>query len=139
VLFVLLGLEVLAVSFTARHLAAGLLAIPVVLLARLASVGLPVGLLRRRWQVARSTVRMLTWGGLRGAISVAMALSLPREMPEREVLLAMTYVVVVFSILVQGLTIGPLARGWLATGLPPAGAGKRPGAEQGPPQEPSTA
>jgi CPA1 family monovalent cation:H+ antiporter len=135
VLFVLLGLEVLAVSFTARHLAAGLLAIPVVLLARLASVGLPVGLLRRRWRVARSTVRMLTWGGLRGAISVAMALSLPRSMPEREVLLAMTYVVVVFSILVQGLTVGPLARSWLAAGPPLAGASERPGGEQGPPSQ----
>jgi CPA1 family monovalent cation:H+ antiporter len=115
VLFVLLGLEVLAVTFTGRHLAAGLLAIPVVLLARLVSVALPVRLLRLRQPADGSTVRVLTWGGLRGAISVALALSLPREWAERDLILVVTYVVVVFSILVQGLTIGPLARQWLGT------------------------
>jgi CPA1 family monovalent cation:H+ antiporter len=113
VLFVLLGLEVLAVTFTGRHLAAGLLAIPVVLLARLVSVALPVRLLRLRQPADGSAVRVLTWGGLRGAISVALALSLPREWAERDLILVVTYVVVVFSILVQGLTIGPLARQWL--------------------------
>jgi CPA1 family monovalent cation:H+ antiporter len=122
VLFVLLGLEVLAVTFTGRDLAAGLLAIPVVLLARVASVGLPVWLLRLRGPIHPCAVRVLTWGGLRGAISVALALSLPREAPEREAILEMTYVVVVFSILVQGLTMGPLARRWLnATGTSPSG------------------
>jgi CPA1 family monovalent cation:H+ antiporter len=114
VLFVLLGLEVLAVDFTGGDLAAGLLAIPVVLLARLLSVALPVWLLSIRRPMEGSAVRVLTWGGLRGAISVALALSLPREMAERDLILVMTYVVVVFSILVQGLTIGPLARRWLA-------------------------
>jgi CPA1 family monovalent cation:H+ antiporter len=126
VLFVLLGLEVLAITFTGGYLAAGLLAVPVVLLARLISVGLPVGLLRRRQEVGRYTVRLLTWGGLRGAISVAMALSLPREVPERELILVMTYVVVVFSVLVQGLTVGPLARRWLGIsgpGRPQSAAG----------------
>ena len=118
VLFVLLGLEVLAVRFTAGYLAAGLLAVPAVLLARLASVGLAVRLLRPSQAACRGTVRVLTWGGLRGALSVAMALSLPRAMPGREVILAMTYVVVAFSILVQGLTIGPLARRWLAAAIP---------------------
>jgi CPA1 family monovalent cation:H+ antiporter len=122
VLFVLLGLEVLAVRFTGRHLAAGLLAIPIVLLARLLSVAGPIRLLRRE-PMARGAVRVLTWGGLRGALSVAMALSLPREVggepvAAREVLVVMTYVVVVFSILVQGLTIGPLARRWLAINKP---------------------
>jgi monovalent cation:H+ antiporter, CPA1 family len=121
VLFVLLGLEVLVVSFTSRYLAVGALAVPIVLLARLVSVGLPVWLLRRRRVVARGTVRVLTWGGLRGAISVAMALSLPRQAEgehgtEREIILVATYVVVVFSILVQGLTIRPLARRWLRAG-----------------------
>jgi CPA1 family monovalent cation:H+ antiporter len=120
---VLLGLEVLAVAFTAADLAAGLLAIPAVLLARLASVGLTIGLLRRWQTFGRGTVRVLAWSGLRGAISVALALSLPRAMPERDVILAMTYVVVVFSVLVQGLTIGPLARRWLAPLAPvPGGA-----------------
>jgi CPA1 family monovalent cation:H+ antiporter len=122
ILFVLLGLEVLAMTFTGRYLAAGLLAIPVVLLARMVSAGIPVWLLRRRQTVERGTLRVLTWGGLRGALSVAMALSLPREVagaevPEREVILVVTYVVVVFSILVQGLTMKPLARRWLA-GVP---------------------
>jgi CPA1 family monovalent cation:H+ antiporter len=122
VLFVLLGLEVLAIRFTAGYLAAGLLAVPAVLLARLASVGLAVRLLRP-WQAAgRGTVRVLTWGGLRGALSVAMALSLPRAMPGRELILAMTYVVVAFSILVQGLTVGPLARRWLAAPGPAPGS-----------------
>jgi CPA1 family monovalent cation:H+ antiporter len=113
VLFVLLGLEVLAVTFTTQHLLAGALVIPGVLLARLVSVGVPVWLLRLWRPIDRFTVRVLTWGGLRGAISVALALSLPRA-HERDVILVMTYVVVVFSILVQGLTIGPLARRWLA-------------------------
>lgn len=125
VLFVLLGLAVLAVTFTGRYLVVGLLTVPIVLLARLASVGLPVWLLRRRQEVGRYTVRMLTWGGLRGAISVAMALSLPavaggEPVPERDVILVLTYVVVVFSILVQGLTVGPLTRRWL--GRPEAGS-----------------
>jgi CPA1 family monovalent cation:H+ antiporter len=69
---------------------------------------------------------VLTWGGLRGALSVAMALSLPREVageavPERDAILVATYVVVVFSVLVQGLTIGPLTRRWLAGAARPGG------------------
>jgi monovalent cation:H+ antiporter, CPA1 family len=126
VLFVLIGLEVLELTFTVSNLVAGLLAIPIVLVARLISVGLPSQLLRRWARVAPCTVRILTWGGLRGGISVALALSMPgpREpggISGRNVILAMTYVVVVFSILVQGLTIGPLTRRWLAgtQGAPP--------------------
>jgi CPA1 family monovalent cation:H+ antiporter len=124
VLFVLIGLEVLALAFTGTFLLIGLAAIPVVLFARLVSVAGPIALLRRRGRFARYTVRVLTWGGLRGGISVALALSLPREVGgvpvgERDALVAMTYVVVVFSILVQGLTVGPLARHWLDT--PPEG------------------
>src|SRR5262249_3945719 len=79
VLFVLLGLEVLVVSFTGRYLIVGLLAIPIVLFARFASIRSTVWLLRRRQLVDRGMMRVLTWGGLRGAISVAMALSLPRQ------------------------------------------------------------
>lgn len=120
VLFVLVGVEVLALSFTGKFLLIGLVAIPIVLFARLVSVAGPITLLRKRGRFARYTVRVLTWGGLRGGISVALALSLPREVSgvpvgERDALLAMTYVVVVFSILVQGLTIGPLTRYWLGT------------------------
>jgi CPA1 family monovalent cation:H+ antiporter len=130
VLFVLLGLEVLAVTFTSRYLIAGLLAVPAVLLARFVSVGLLVWLLRRFATVERGAVRVLTWGGLRGALSVAMALSLPRgvaeeAVPDRDVILVVTYVVVVFSILVQGLTIGPLTRRWLAGAVRPGGENAR--------------
>ena len=67
-------------------------------------------LVRDLVEFAPNTVKLLVWGGLRGGISVALALSLPAG-PEREVVLAMTYVVVVFSILVQGLTIGRVAAG----------------------------
>lgn len=109
VLFVLIGLEVLLLAFTTKYLLLGLTAIPIVLLARLASVGVPIALLRRYRQFSPFTTRILTWGGLRGGISVALALALPRG-AEREVLLAVTYAVVVFSILVQGLSLGWLIR-----------------------------
>jgi len=125
ILFVLIGLEVLALAFTGKYLLLGASAIPVVLFARLVSVAGPIAAMRRYGQFAPNTIRVLTWGGLRGGISIALALSLPREVngvavAERDALLAMTYVVVVFSILVQGLTIGPLTRHWL--GLPRKGS-----------------
>jgi CPA1 family monovalent cation:H+ antiporter len=120
VLFVVLGLQVLVLPFTGKYLAAGLLVIPVVLLARLVSVGLPIQVLRRWQSFHPCAVRVLTWGGLRGGISVAMALSIPTQVaevkvPERVEILVITYVVVVFSIVGQGLTIGPLTRHWLST------------------------
>jgi len=119
VLFVLIGLEVLALTFTVKNLVAGLLAIPIVLAARLISVGLPIRVLRRRVWFEPFTVRILAWGGLRGGISVALALSVPKAspgiaVPGRDAILALTYVVVMFAIVVQGLTIGPLTRQWLA-------------------------
>ena len=118
-LFVMIGMEVLALTFTARTLLAGLLVIPIVLAARVFSVCLPIRILRRWVRFEPSTVRILTWGGLRGGISVALALSVPGTpsgvaVPGRDVILVVTYVVVVFSIVVQGLTIGPLTRRWLA-------------------------
>lgn len=118
VLFVSIGLEVLVLSFDARMTAAGLLAIPAVLFARFMAVGLPVRMMARWDWFPPATVRVLTWGGLRGGISVALALSLPRhtgsDASAREVILTVTYVVVVFSILVQGMTIAKLTRRWLA-------------------------
>ena len=103
-LFSLIGLEVLVLTFTRELLFAGLLAIPAILLARWLSVGLPVRVMSRWKRFLPGTVTILTWGGLRGGISVALALSLP-DAPQRELVLAMTYVLVVFSILFQGLSL----------------------------------
>ena len=119
VLFVLIGLEVLAMTFTSTSLLAGLIVIPIGLAARFVSVGLPIGGLRRWVTFEPSTVRILTWGGLRGGISVALALSVPGKLssvavPGRDMIVMITYVVVVFSIVVQGLTVGPLTRRWLS-------------------------
>jgi len=109
VLFVLIGLEVLVISLRDDYLLAGALAIPLILLVRLFSVGLPIGLMRSFRTFTPGVVSILTWAGLRGGISVALALSLPSgEM--RDLLLTVTYVVVVFSIVVQGLSLGPLVR-----------------------------
>ncbi len=104
VLFLLIGLEVLVLATKGSYLIAGLAMIPVVLLARFISVGLPVTFMRRIKDFSPDAVKIMTWGGLRGGISVALALSIPSG-PEREVLLTVTYIIVVFSILVQGLTI----------------------------------
>jgi CPA1 family monovalent cation:H+ antiporter len=109
VLFVLIGLELLLISFTGKHLIAALLIIPIVLLARLVSVALPIGVLRLKRQFSPGVIKVLTWGGLRGGISVALALSLPAG-PERNLILTVTYLVVVFSIIVQGLSIGNLVK-----------------------------
>lgn len=105
VLFLLIGLEVFAISLQPAHLAAGALMIPFVLGARFLSVGLPVMVLSRlRSPLPRGTVPVLTWSGLRGGISVALVLSLP-PFPGRDTILTVTYVVVLFSILGQGLTV----------------------------------
>jgi CPA1 family monovalent cation:H+ antiporter len=108
-LFVLIGMEVLIVVFSANKLAAAGVAITVTLLARLLTVGLPVGLLQRASGLPEGSWKVLTWGGLRGGISVALALSLPAG-PDRNTVVALTYCVVVFSILVQGLSIGYVVR-----------------------------
>jgi len=109
VLFVLIGLEVIVIAFPSGIAAAAVLAIVVTLLARGLTVGLPVELWHLRLRLPAGSGRVLTWGGLRGGISVALALSLPAG-PHRETLIALTYCVVVFSILVQGLTIGGVVR-----------------------------
>jgi CPA1 family monovalent cation:H+ antiporter len=104
VLFVLIGLEVLVLSFQRSYLIAGLVAIPLVLAARWLSVVLQVKAFSLVREFSARTITILTWGGLRGGISVALALSLPVG-PMRDAVVTITYAVVVFSILVQGLTI----------------------------------
>ena len=114
-LFVLIGLELLIVDFTTEVLLAGGLAVVLVLAARYLSLLVPVHLFAKRLEFLPHTATLMTWGGLRGGISIALALSLPAAM-EREFLLAVTYVVVVFSILGQGLSLGKLAKRLLGTG-----------------------
>lgn len=104
VLFVLIGLEVLIITLTDRSLLAGVLAIPIVVIARFVSVGIPISLLKFFRKFSPHVIKILTWGGLRGGISVALALSIPRGY-ERDMIVTMTYAVVVFSILIQGLTL----------------------------------
>lgn len=114
VLFILIGFEMLVLEFTAKTAIAAVLAIPIVLLARFVCVGVPIRLLALRREFSPGVVRILTWGGLRGGISVALALAIPAR-PERDVLLSVTYSVVIFSILVQGLTIGRVVERMLRT------------------------
>ena len=104
VLFVLIGMEVLLISLRTEYYLAALAIIPLVLFARYVSVGTPVLIFSRFREFTPGVVQVMTWGGLRGGISVALALSIPAG-TEREVILAITYAVVIFSIIVQGLTV----------------------------------
>ena len=109
VLFVMIGIEVLILDLGPGFLAAGLLSIPLVLSARFISVGVPIQLLKVFRDFSPHAIKILTWSGLRGGISVALALSLPPG-EARDLLVAVTYVVVTFSIVVQGLTVGPVVQ-----------------------------
>lgn len=109
VLFLLIGLEVIAISPDPRLFIAGLAAIPLVLVARVLSVGPPLLAMRPMISMGALALPTLVWGGLRGGISIALALSLP-DGPGRTIILAVTYIVVLFSVIVQGGSIGHLIR-----------------------------
>lgn len=109
VLFVMIGMELLVLTFNSSYVVAGFIVIPLLLLTRYLSLLLPVKLYAKRLEFVPKTGLIVTWGGLRGGISIALALTLTHEM-ERELFLVITYVVVVFSILVQGLTVGKLIK-----------------------------
>jgi len=109
VLFLLIGLEVLVVAESIDHLGVALLAIPVTLFARALSVTIPIAILARWETFTRGAVPVLIWGGLRGGIAVALALSLP-DNQYKAAILSITYGVVLFSIIVQGLTVKPLVK-----------------------------
>lgn len=109
VLFVLIGMEILVIGFSSQYVIVGLLMIPTVLLVRFLTVLVPVKILSFRREFSPNAVKIMTWGGLRGGISVALALSLPPSQI-RDIILVITYIIVVFSIIVQGLTIGKLIK-----------------------------
>ncbi len=109
ILFVLIGMELLVLDLEIEFVLAGLLAIPIALVCRYVSLVIPVNVFKTRLDFVPNTNLIMTWGGLRGAISIALALGLTAEM-DRELFLVMTYVVVIFSIIVQGLSVGKLVK-----------------------------
>lgn len=109
ILFLLIGLEVLVLSFALKNIWLALAAIPVALIARLFAVAVPVLVLNPVTTFVSGTIPILTWGGVRGGISIALALSIP-DVPERSAILAATYAVAIFTIVIQGLTLSALAK-----------------------------
>ncbi|NND78821.1 MAG: sodium:proton antiporter [Maribacter sp.] len=108
-LFVLIGMEILVLAFEFNYVIAGLLAIPVILICRYFSLLLPIKFFKEKLDFVPGTDLIMTWGGLRGGISIALALGLTNEM-HRDLFLVITYIVVVFSIIVQGLTVSKLVK-----------------------------
>ena len=108
-LFLLIGFEMLVIQINTTLILVGFIAIVIVLFARWVSVAFPIMVLKLKLKFERHAIAILTWGGLRGGISVALALSVPTEMYRAE-LVTITYIVVVFSIIAQGLTIGNVAK-----------------------------
>jgi len=108
ILFVLIGLEILVLPYDSSYMIAGIIAIPIILLARYLALSIPIFFYQKKLEFVPNTGAIMTWGGLRGGISIALALTLTSSM-DKDPLLVITYIVVVFSIIVQGLSIGPVA------------------------------
>ncbi len=109
VLFLLIGFEVFAVTFDMHKVTAGVFAIGLALVARFCAVAVPVIVLKPFRDFTKGVIPVMTWGGLKGGISVALVLSLP-DSEWKPLMLTAAYMVVVFSIVVQGLTVAPLAK-----------------------------
>lgn len=108
ILFVLIGLELLLFDFNSAILISGLILIVIILTIRFISVWIPSLIISLNEKITKNTLIVLTWGGLRGGISIALALSIPENL-NKNIWVGITYIIVCFSILVQGLTIGKLA------------------------------
>tara|TARA_R110000796_G_scaffold252619_2_gene388775 strand:+ start:23622 stop:24857 length:1236 start_codon:yes stop_codon:yes gene_type:complete len=108
-LFVLIGMEMLVLTFDLNYILAGLFAIPIILVCRYLSLLMPINFFKKKLDFVPNTNLIMTWGGLRGGISIALALGLSEEM-NRDLFLVITYIVVVFSIIVQGLSVGRLVK-----------------------------
>ncbi|WP_298265333.1 sodium:proton antiporter [uncultured Lutibacter sp.] len=109
ILFVMIGMEILILTYNHQYILAGIFCVPTLLLARYLSLMLPIKLFAKKLDFVPNTNLIMTWGGLRGGISIALALSLTSEM-HRDLFLVITYIVVVFSIIGQGLTVGKLIK-----------------------------
>jgi CPA1 family monovalent cation:H+ antiporter len=108
-LFMMIGLEVLVIPFTPELLIVGIISIITTLLARWMCVGGAVHFMRLFRSFSPGVISIMTWGGLRGGISVALALSIP-IVPERTTIISITYIIVIFSIAIQGMTLGKLVK-----------------------------
>ena len=108
ILFLFIGFELLLIPNIISFWKIGLICIAIVLFARFISIWIPTKIIPFKKKFEKSTIKILVWGGLRGGVSIALALSIA-EGPNKQVIIAITYFVVVFSIIVQGLTIGKLA------------------------------
>jgi monovalent cation:H+ antiporter, CPA1 family len=109
ILFLLIGFEMLVLPFNKTFILLGVICIPITLLARYLSVFIPISILKYRTAFEKNAIAILTWGGLRGGIPVALALSIPQDM-HGQAFIVITYIVVLFSIIVQGLTIGKVVK-----------------------------
>lgn len=109
ILFVLIGMELLVLTFEIHYIISGLLAVPIVLLCRYISLWGPIKIFAKKLEFVPNTNIIMTWGGLRGGISIALALGLTQDM-HRELFLVITYIIVVFSIIGQGLSVDAVVR-----------------------------